>query len=48
MTVNDAIEYCYKHRNEYLRDTYAAGEDDSLVYVYELKSYLAPIDKKEK
>jgi len=27
MTKEEAIEYCYKHRNEYLRDAYGCGED---------------------
>jgi hypothetical protein len=27
MTKQEAIDYCYKHENEFKRDLYACGED---------------------
>jgi hypothetical protein len=27
MTKEEAVKYCYKHRNQFISDLYAAGED---------------------
>jgi len=27
MTKQEAIDYCYKHEKEYIKDSYALGED---------------------